>query len=642
MKSYRMINYMELSYIIVNKTVSDEMLCDFFQLSPYRFKSDVSVLIEMAPSFSIELIRREFSLSYEVIDKALFERKKKLCDFLFMRYFNTIPSDALIVDVSLGIEMLNVERYVTIDDLADASSYSRSSIRDRIRWVRSFLQGYGIETVNTPHHGIAVEGEEFSRRLCLIALDNQVPTDMIIGFDESAQIEPLPAQLETIIRQTILPFTKPYGMLCGITSQSMLFKYISVYLNRISLGHSIEAASFPQQAVIRQTQEWTLASRLIQSISRDIPQGEVDSLAAYLIIIRDFPASDTPLDKRGRDAIVEMLSEPINKLEKAIVELLNNLYAIELPKTGSERYFMRNSISKIVVRDHFSILPARSFITMGRRYASAKNPLIKKIRSDIQHQIEPIYGYRIPSSQLQELMMLLERTIQAYSIDHRKPVIAIDATMSPVDGPLLRSIITKRIPGAYYERIDAATEKQESEAGPDSHRLFPYISVSDRKERLEARDQALFFLEHHNNCVDGLTQFLRNRRDFCSPNLDDIIVSEVAADDMDEFLSHVQQVAETAIDESECTKHNRAIFGIKPTPNNTKATLFIVHNTTPFRMERTRCHYAVMVLFKPSRKLLPFVDLIMRCLLNEQQRLPELFRNPSPLTLNAYLADAYD
>lgn len=377
MNYYSLNSYIEICHLILHEKVTESDFAAFFDLSKYKFNADLDTLIEMGPYFGIRIYLEEGYITFKVTDKTLFERKNKPVKAFYSNYIYTNWYNLSIERYYIAIKLLINENGIKLDDIAEQIGKSRSSLRDEIRYAKSYMKRYNLTIVNTTHHGMHVEGKEEHIRLCMNSLLNRYDTNVIIN-DVEWKFEKLFSPQYQDIKKTVIQSLKKYDLKMNNTGIKNLARYLILSQDRYA-DHRIVSDDFS----LVNSREYQAAKHMMYSLRNEEDysnefHGEINAIAAYLICNREYINCNidhsyyaTSFDNKAAAAA----------LTNEIRVFLKTQWNMELDHSTSQ--FLHFAVAKLVLKKDFGYLEFRDERNAGNYATYSKRPLINKIVKDI-------------------------------------------------------------------------------------------------------------------------------------------------------------------------------------------------------------------------------------------------------------------
>lgn len=294
MTGYSLRNYLEICQVMIKKRVRKDDFIRFFELSRYKYKSDFECIVEMAPRFGIRVYMEEDEICYRVADQALFKQKYKPCTSFYNTYIAFDWANQDITRYYISLRLLLEGDYLKLDSIAEELFLSKSALRSEVKYARDYLDRFGIQVTNVPHHGMKADGEEFRIRMCMNTLLSRYETNLIINSNLNSPAEEFfSGSYDKIDRQVEAIFSR-YGFSMSRHDTQYLIRYLIITQKRMS-EHPIQYNNGKREEYrsILTSEEYGIAGDLLMGIcgnrlSEEHRQDEQMALSTFLICYREY------------------------------------------------------------------------------------------------------------------------------------------------------------------------------------------------------------------------------------------------------------------------------------------------------------------------------------------------------------------
>lgn len=420
-------------------------------------------------------------------------------------------------------------RRLSLEILSDELFYSASSMRREMKLAEEILSDYGLALSLKRGYGYAITGNEWGKRLCLLAEHK-----LFVNMDEGYQsLEPAFIELFGIGDEAVR--CRRHQVRDAIFDSKILsFKAISVpvLMNYIPLieGRSLFIndidISKEQLAAIKRSAILPEAKRILSAAYRGFSLDEKE-IMAYSMLLLSF---------RSVTDIAEIRKEEIKHLKSERDELIDRLEnRISVDKIASDKdrdellclwYGIRNKLLFHVIPDDEDI---REF-TKPSSFAEDQCIVIAKY-------IEEKYNVYSPMKMMAAMYyVFLRLLIKCYAATNRYSV-AVVSTHGYEYASFVAGIV-KRYYAFYVKEADAFEYTQMSK-----ERLKKYdIVLCDLKDTLfmdkdgVLNDKKLYFntIMINTTAIPSLTHFFKNRENELREAL--VYEKELAADGVNDLL----------------------------------------------------------------------------------------------------------
>lgn len=248
-------------------------------------------------------------------------------------------------------DLLSRPDWVTIDDLADITYVSRSSVVASLRLVEERLAKFGLSLEKKPRYGLRVAGSEMAKRLCLAS--NALSHSSFDSHDRG--LSPISEDDLKIISECVdgvLEESKSY-QLNSVSYQNLLV-HIAIAIARIRKGCYVPMDG-ESLGRVRSAYEYGMAEQICREIESvflvRLPEEEIAYIAIHLAGKQVLPAeSEIKPGNVISDEIWSAVSEMLGVVSKVYrvdfsgdIELRMNLARHVAPLSVRMRYGMNAS-----------------------------------------------------------------------------------------------------------------------------------------------------------------------------------------------------------------------------------------------------------------------------------------------------------
>ncbi|TDW14714.1 HTH domain-containing protein [Breznakia blatticola] len=160
--SKRWIDIME--YLTKHKVATSEAMAQALYVSPKTIQNEIKKLGEILQDYGATIISKQ-RIGYSLV----VNDEKKLHNFMLeinQEIMNHPMTKEDRIQFQLELLLLNNDKYIKVEDIADQLYISKSSVSQDLKEVRTILEEFNLTLITRPNYGIKVEGKEFDFRLC--------------------------------------------------------------------------------------------------------------------------------------------------------------------------------------------------------------------------------------------------------------------------------------------------------------------------------------------------------------------------------------------------------------------------------------------------------------------------------------------
>ena len=89
------------------------------------------------------------------------------------------PRNLILRVTHIANSLLNSPVPISIETIADNLGYSRSNLRNDMKFIREIFNSYALEIHGIPYSGIVIKGSELSKRYALTAINLRCNTTIL-------------------------------------------------------------------------------------------------------------------------------------------------------------------------------------------------------------------------------------------------------------------------------------------------------------------------------------------------------------------------------------------------------------------------------------------------------------------------------
>lgn len=527
MNYYSLNHYMEICHLILNEKVAEADFAALFDLSKYKYNSDLDTLMEIGPYFGIQVFLEEGYITYRVVNKALFDKKYKPVQAFYSGYIYADWYNLNIESYYIAIKLLINEKGTKLDDIAEQIGKSRSTLRDEIRYAKSYMKRYNLTIVNTTHHGMRVEGKEEYIRLCLNSLLNRYNTNVILS-DVELKFEKLFSPLYPKIKKAVIQSLKAYGLKMNNTGIKNLTRYLILSEDRCK-DFPIICGDYS----LVNTREYQAAKHLIDFLRGEEDyenafHGEINAIAIYLICNREYINCNI---HNSYYAALFADKEETAELTGQIIAFLNNHWNMKPDSQICQ--FLHFAVAKLVMKRSFGYLEFRDERNAGNYAAYSKRPLVNKIVKDISILIKTAFhmSNNVAVIQLSEIVDIIALYFNTVKVKDRQLNIGLNSINGNIASVALYQQLISYIDYRYVNKIEL------NDPNFSNKEISDYdIFIQDNKIYLY---DSLGFAEKSNYYLEDINKILKKRQQYFTRNFPFADVKNTDAKNFTELLQNI-------------------------------------------------------------------------------------------------------
>lgn len=521
-------NYIEIATILKNNEITTTDFIHLFELSKYEYDNDMNLLKEMQTSYGIEILINEKKaiIYYKVINQELFRQIYPIFNELYFRYHNNkIASKKFMIDCIVAWILIDAKAPIPSTLISEHLGYSRSGLREPLRWARIFLEHYNLEYINIPHYGLKVNGNEFYKRLALISLNNFIDPRIIIDLDQNLIYNNENSVFSNLKQQIIQELSSLNAFSISTINSKLLSLYLTVQYNRIKRNYII-TDSIEYEKEIYKTFEYHYSSKLLDKLypNYHLPENEVLYLALMLIIINESESHNQYFQ------FMSLFKNESQMILTDICELLRNKVGIII---NEPIYIsaLEKAVNHIVLKHHFKMATLKGFSLSGKSFAAVKKPLLLMIRGQILDLLITKYHIHAQKSNMIELIDVIQRCIQAKPIYFPKMHLCILTHLSVIDSLLLKESIHKKYLNLFFDDIEIKNNQNDIDIySEDTIYITNYLSNAKIGKNV-------YILDNNHNDIVNLPHFLLMNNQLSKAHIQSIQAYTYTRNIKDEVIS---------------------------------------------------------------------------------------------------------
>lgn len=178
MTKYHIRNYLELFHILIYKNVDFTELKSLFHISANTLKKDLIILKSINACYGIKLTIKDKTITYQIVDSDLFVAIINECSAFYSKNIRR-PRNLILRAAYIADNLINSFSPISIETIANSLGYSRSNLRNDMKFIRRIFTSYSLEIQGIPYAGIIVKGNELSKRYALTAINLRCNTTIL-------------------------------------------------------------------------------------------------------------------------------------------------------------------------------------------------------------------------------------------------------------------------------------------------------------------------------------------------------------------------------------------------------------------------------------------------------------------------------
>ncbi|MFR5527662.1 MAG: hypothetical protein ACLTJG_22515, partial [[Clostridium] innocuum] len=483
-------------------------------------------------------------------------------------------------------------------------------------------EGYNIKIQNVPRHGLYVTGYEFYQRLCLVALTGFVNPRILIGLNKDLIFNEANPQLAAQIEKVMHQLSPQEVQLFSTNSLRIIKNYLIISQNRIHRGFFMNLWEDPTLEVLKQTWEAALAKKLFQELGSldEITSEEISALAILILILKEY----VEVEESGYENFALLFENKTKELTQKIQDFFEHTLHCSI----KEPLFLdalHNSVSKLVLRDHFEMLRFKAFNLSGRSFAMSKDPLLLEMKDELLALVKQEFQTEIRESQMVEVMDIFQRYIQSLPLQFQRCQIKIISSLSLVDNMLLRENIIRCVPSSLYESIQIISRGSETTMTPKENEVY----IVDQVLHL-GNHPRFYVLDQHFDDIRNLSRFI-----LMNGHVSTSAIQSVQSC----AFTTVSEIPEWGNASSKSIICNGIQFQLIPVEKPCNAELFLCQYSSSQPLpDSLKSRSIVIIKYYPTQANLRLIDSLLVLLANDELFYEDLRTNPDLGTLDSYLS----
>ena len=517
MNKHHIRNYLELFHIFIFKQVAFSELRSIFHITLNTLKKDISVLQTIAHHYGTKLEIVDNTLSYVIIDQEIFSDIINECCAFYNKNIRR-PRNLILRVTYIADRLINTQSTVSIETIADELGYSRSNLRNDMRFIRNIFTSYNLEMLGIPYAGIVIEGNEVAKRYALTTINLRCNTAILADSSNDPLIT---EQERNNYRKIIYDVLDASNFVISISEKRRLLEYILIQIKRINAMQVITEFDKQHTQALLNSEEWHLARDIYEKLNFTsilANDNEVLSLALLLAVYRDFSAVYFNNSPRF---VLEC-----DQLCNEIIAYLKDVWHINL---ADQLWFdaLYIWVMNIVYKYKFGLLTTYHFPYFGIVQNYYNYPIISKISYEITRILSRKYKITVHRTQIYEISNIINLYLEEVKFNYRLPNIAISFSLNKFYNQLQLNHINRVLGPDFYESIDVINL---SNIYDEVYEKYDMIITDTNLIFKDMNKPALY--NTNNNLFDHF-ELMKSVVDYISIE-DDIFFDEIIVLDLDE------------------------------------------------------------------------------------------------------------
>ncbi|MDD3923960.1 MAG: HTH domain-containing protein [Erysipelotrichaceae bacterium] len=446
MTKYHIRNYLELFHIFIYKRVSFNELISLFHITSNTLKKDILIMEIISDCYGTELVIEDQNISYQIKDEELFKAIINEC-FAFYNKNIRRPRNLILRVSYIADSLINSKQPLSIETIATKLGYSRSNLRNDMRFIREIFTTYDLEIHGIPYAGIMIKGDELAKRYALntikLRCNTTILSDDNIDLSEFIDTRSFYIRIRNIIETTL----NKYRFTFSSSEKRRLAEYIIIQLTRTHNNNYINRIENENILSLVNSEEYLIAKEIYKAL--DIlfernEENEILSLSVLLVVYRDYATSY--LNKTIK------YKEDCDLLCSDIITYLRSIWHIDLSNTLWYDVLYVWTI-KVINKLKFGLLATYQYPYFGVSQKYYDYPIIAKIVFEINRILCKRFGLQIHRTQFFDISNIISLYLEEIKFDFKLPKIAISHTLGQLYNQLQYQHYQKIINPNMYESI---------------------------------------------------------------------------------------------------------------------------------------------------------------------------------------------
>lgn len=397
-----------IKYLInSDKPVSSDFLATVLGSNSKTIKSDMHVVSEIMKYFGAEITSKPGTGHCIKINNYR--------DYsTFVQTFNSKYKDNYSFPIynservrHIIIRFLSTEGYIKMESLQDELYFSRNTIINDFKDVKSILHNYGLEIKTKPAHGMKLLGNEFCMRHAMADFINADEDDNNLIDWEHVDFDYM------LVKNTLIKKMSQSGIMVANSSLNKIINLIIVSLIRHRKGNliNIEKSDIAEFCL---TSEYAFTMELLSDLGLNLlleDEREVSFITLFIISRRVLLPADIIDINRNKE---------LYKISIDIISYIYDLVEVDLSYDTDLRLSLFNHLRGLMIRLKFNIrkmnLPLLSIKQISPAYEFA---IIASVF--IMHK----FHYKISESEIAYLAYIFNSSYTKYTVPRKVNILII-------------------------------------------------------------------------------------------------------------------------------------------------------------------------------------------------------------------------
>lgn len=397
---------------------TSEDLAKYLGVSVRTVKSEIDSLTSFCNAAGCDLIKiRGKGYRIHVSDTDKYRETSEQISRQFSDY--TYTTEYKNRNREIARELLVLDGYCKLDDLADEMFLSRSTIKSSIKEARKLLRAFQLNIKSKPGYGICVEGLEINKRFCMLELLLSHDTSAVTLIQSGVYRDYFETDVDLLadIRHAMLKVLRESNRTVLDSDTHRIVRYLSLMKNRHQKGYVLKFDD-EYKKELRLFPEYKISIKIIESeksLIADIPddEDEVMGLALLLLLFNDpFDFSDI------KDSCSDVIQEA-KKLSDAAFSQIEKVWGASIRDNYQNKDYLTNMMVPNAVRKTFNKV---SYVKIGKDIENngiSASPLSVAIAASTLERIE-YTGSEVHDSDILSLAIRLYVGIDRIRINYKK------------------------------------------------------------------------------------------------------------------------------------------------------------------------------------------------------------------------------
>ena len=488
-----LLHYYQLGYLLQHPGMSRKGFLSRFGLSEYQGRQTERALQNLQSEFGLAFDFKTF-INCRITASALYNRR---CPDLFafcQRLTPLINSETdLWLKASLARLLLMAAGPLTVDSLAQQVGYSKSNIRDPLKWARGYIESYGLTVAVRPTDGLQDKGSQLKIRLCLSDLYGILDPAVVSPEDNYCRRR---LQISRLVDEVV-----EQQQLDGLNTSAVV-SYLSIAATRISAGFppvQPDASPWPDRPS-------STAARQISGHLGLASAGLAAETAAldYVLLINDFNPDDlsqlvkTAPAQSGRPSLYDVFYHWLND-------------ELQLPLSRSDENYLHQLTDRWMLADACRRLESR-FYGLDQISTAGDNVLLALFDRQAREMLSNYFGYEPSAYAAAPLLSFISYLILLQPVHYPPLKIGLISQNGLEGANRLKQLIKANVSRRYYQTAAVLDYRS---AIKDTGFYYDLL-ITDSPISGPLQDSALLVSPAQ---ASNLDQLVRKRRNLCAGNL---------------------------------------------------------------------------------------------------------------------------